>query len=72
MKGGSGESKYNFGKEFWAFVGRRTVSVTSTKGKLEVLQKHYEHLGRVSIDNDFYDDWKQEDDGVFTIFRESL
>ena len=52
-------------KEFWAFVGRRTkaknrsiaslkgvegVSVTSTKGTLEVLQKHYQHLGRVSID----------------------
>ena len=47
-------------KEFWSFVGRRTkaknrgiaflksveVSVTSTKGKLEVLQKHY---GRVSV-----------------------
>ena len=41
-------------KEFWAFVGRRTrkknipslkseagVSVTSTRGKLEVLQRHY-------------------------------
>ena len=62
-------------KEFWAFVGRRTkaknrgiaslkgvegVSVTSTKGKLEVLQKHYEHLGRVSIDSDFDDHWKGE------------
>ena len=33
------------------------VSVTSTKGKLEVLQKHYEHLGRVSVDSD---DWKGE------------
>ena len=57
-------------KEFWAFVGRTTkaknrgiasfksvegVSVTSTKGKLEVLQKH---LGRVSVDSDFDDDWK--------------
>ena len=46
-------------KEFWAFVDRRTkaknrgiasskgvegASVTSTKGKLKVLQKHYEHL----------------------------
>ena len=54
-------------KEFWAFVGRRTkcrkqniaflkneagVLVTSTKGKLEAFQKHYEHLGRVSIDSD--------------------
>ena len=57
-------------KEFLAFVGRRTkaknrgiaslkgvegVSVTSTKGKLEVLQKH---LGRVSADSDFDDNWK--------------
>ena len=62
-------------KEFWAFVGRRTkaknrgiaslkgvegVSVTSTKGKLEVLQKHYQHFGRVSVDSDFDDDWKEE------------
>ena len=62
-------------KEFWAFVARRTkaknrgvaslkgvegVSVTSTKGKLEVLEKHYQHLGRVSVDSDFDDDWKVE------------
>ena len=47
-------------KEFWAFVGRRTnsrkegisvlrsavgVSVSSTKGKLNILQSHYERLG---------------------------
>ena len=64
-------------ERIWAFVGRRTkaknrgidslkgvegVSVTSTKGKLEVLQKHYQHLGRVSVDSDFDDDWKEEDD----------
>ena len=64
-------------KEFWAFVGRRTtaknrsipslkgvegVSVTSTNGKLEVLQKHYQHLGRISVDSDFDDDWKEEVD----------
>ena len=44
-------------KEFWAFVGRKTkgknknisslksdtgMSITSTRGKLEVLQKHYQ------------------------------
>ena len=29
--------------------GVEGVSVTSTKGKLEVLQKHYLHLGRVSV-----------------------
>ena len=51
-------------KEFWAFVGRRTkgkyknitslkskagVSVSSTQGKLEVLRRHYEELGKVSV-----------------------
>ena len=38
--------------------GVEGVSVTSTKGKLEVLQKHYQHLGRVSVD--FDDDWRGE------------
>ena len=62
-------------KEFCAIVGRRTkaksrsiaslkgvegVSVTSTKGKLEVLQKHYQQLGRVSVDSDFDEDWIEE------------
>ena len=53
-------------KEFWAFVSRRTkgkrkkntpslkseaeVSVTSTRGKLEVLQRHYQQLGKLSLD----------------------
>ena len=36
------------------------MSVTSTKGKLKVLQKHYHHLGRISVDSDFDDDWKGE------------
>ena len=36
------------------------VSVTNTKGKLGVLEKHYEHLGRVSVDSDFDDNWKGE------------
>ena len=40
--------------------GAEGVSVTSTKGKLEVLQKHYQHLGRVSVDSEFDDDWKEE------------
>ena len=55
-------------KEFWVFVGIRSkvkkktissltsdkgVSVTSTRGKLHVLQKHYKDLGRMSEDNDF-------------------
>ena len=64
-------------KEFWAFVGRRTkgkkknitslksdvgVSVTSTRGKLEVLQKHYQHLGKISVDSNFDANWKEEDE----------
>ena len=62
-------------KEFWAFVSRRTkgkyknitslkskagVSVSSTQGKLEVLRKHYEELGEVSVDDNFEADWKEE------------
>ena len=53
-------------KSFGHFVGRRTkvknmgivavrnstgVSVTSTKGKLEVLKTHYRHLGSYSVDS---------------------
>ena len=61
-------------KEFCAFVGRRTkgkrkknisslkseagVSVTSTRGKLEVLQRHYQQLGKLS---NFDAEWKEED-----------
>ena len=52
-------------KEFWAFVGRKSkgkkkyiaslscdtgLSVTSTKGKLEVLQKHYQLLSKMTSD----------------------
>ena len=59
------------------FVGRRTkgrkggvealrndsgVSVTSTKGKLKVLQSHYQHLGSCSVDDAFDGNWKQEVD----------
>ena len=48
-------------KEFWAFLGRRTkskksdtaVSVTSTRGKLELLQRHYQHLWNISVDSDY-------------------
>ena len=64
-------------KEFWASVGRRTegkrrgitsfrnsagVSVTSTRGKLEVLKRHYRHLGTRSVDTAFDDSWKEEMD----------
>ena len=61
-------------KEFWAFVGRTSKGnrkgivslkstsgscVTSAKGKLEVLQEHYERLGTASVDDQFDDSWKE-------------
>ena len=64
-------------KEFWGFVGRRTkakkkgiialrnsagISGTSTKGKLDVLQSHYQKLGSCSLDAAFDDSWKREID----------
>ena len=50
-------------KEFCAFVSRRSkgkkniaslknesgISVTSTRGKLQILQSHYERLGKVKV-----------------------
>ena len=62
-------------KEFWAFVSRRSkgkkkniaslknesgISVTSMREKLQILQSHYERLGKVSEGSDFDDDWKEE------------
>ena len=70
-------------KEFWAFVGRRTkgkkknitslksdagVSVTSTRGKLEVLQKHSQRLGKISVDSDFDANWKEEIESKVTSY----
>ena len=36
------------------------MSVTSTQGRLEVLRRHYEGLGKVSVDDNFEADWKEE------------
>ena len=36
------------------------MSVTSTQGKLEVLWRYYDGLGKVSVDNNFEADWKEE------------
>ena len=36
------------------------MSVSSTQGKLEVLRRHYEGLGKVSVDDNFEADWKEE------------
>ena len=64
-------------KEFWAFVSKRTKgrkkgisslrneaggSVSNTKGKLQVLQGHYQRLGSSSVDEAFDDCWEQEVD----------
>ena len=38
------------------------ISVTSTKGKLEVLQSHYQKLSSCSVDAAFNDSWKREVD----------
>ena len=63
-------------KEFWAFVGRKSkgniaslksdtgLSLTSTTGKLEVLQKHYQLLSKMSVDSVFDADWKEVEDSV--------
>ena len=61
-------------KEFWAFVGRKSkgkkyiaslksdtgLSLKSTRGKLEVLQRHYRLLSKMSVDSVFDADWKEE------------
>ena len=54
-------------KQFWSFVGRRTkcknktisslksesgISVSSTKGKLQILQQHYQLLGTSMVDSE--------------------
>ena len=36
------------------------MSVTSTRGKLEVLQRHYQQLGKLSLDSNFDAEWKDE------------
>ena len=36
------------------------MSVSSMQGKLEVLRRHYEELGKVSVDDNFEADWKEE------------
>ena len=38
------------------------MSVTSTKGKLEVLKTHYRHLGSCSVDSAFNHSLKEEVD----------
>ena len=62
-------------KEFWAFVGRKSkgkkkniaslksntgLSLTSTRGKLQVLQRHHQPLSKMSVDSVFDADWKEK------------
>ena len=62
-------------KGFWAFVCRKSkgkkkniaslksdtsLSLTSTRGKLEVLQRNYQLLSKMSVDGVFDADWKEE------------
>ena len=36
------------------------MSVTSTRGKLEVLQRHSQQLGKLSLDSNIDAEWKEE------------
>ena len=62
-------------KQVWSFVSRKTncknktisslkseagISVSSTKGKLQILQQHYQLLGTSVVDSAFDDEWKLE------------
>ena len=62
-------------KEFWAFVGSKSkgkkkniaslksdtgLSLTNTRGKLEVMQRHYQRLSKMSVDSVFDANWKEE------------
>ena len=63
-------------KQFWSFVvvdepkcknktisslkSESGISVSSTKGKLQILQQHYQLLGTSMVDSAFDDEWKLE------------
>ena len=66
-------------KDFWAFVGRKSkgekkniaslksdtgLSLTSTQGKLEVLQRHYQFLSMMNVESVFDANWKEVEDNV--------
>ena len=50
-------------KNIPSLKGEAGVSVTSTRGKLEVLQRHYQQLGKLSLDSNFDAEWKEEVEG---------
>ena len=41
---------------------RNSAGVSSIKGKLEMLKRHYQQLGTCSVDTAFDDSWKEEVD----------
>ena len=47
-------------KNITSLKSKAGVSVPSMQGKLEVLRRHYEDLGKVSVDNNYEADWKEE------------
>ena len=40
------------------------VLVKNTRGKLEVLQRHYQQLGKLSLDSNFDAEWKEEVESI--------
>ena len=43
------------------------VSVSSTKGKLDILQSHYEHLRSTSVEAAFDDDREEEVESIVRV-----
>ena len=40
------------------------ISVSSTKGKLDILQSQFEHLGSISVEPAFDKNWKEKVESV--------
>lgn len=69
--------------ELWAFVGRtkgkkndnqflrsnKGMSLTSTKGKFEILQRHCKGFGRTSVDSDLMVNGRRKLNIVFHLDR---
>ena len=47
-------------KKITSLKSEAGISVSSTKGKLQILQKHYQLLGTSVVDSAFDDEWKLE------------
>ena len=55
-----GKQKVSIYKNIASLKNKAAVSVTSTQGKLEILRRYYEGLGKVSVDENFEAAWKEE------------